>query len=760
MEEPLDLVRWIFAAIYRFGQVIFQFFEGLGRVLYVGRVSIVVVLAMMVLLGVMPQGREIGFAVVDRTFMFFLPVVFCTLVCWLWFRILLNQEFGPVLDDSKFVPATDIPLRKLKCWVEWLPRLLGALPAFGALASVVYAWRHSSGDEVKFRFVVYAVIVSAALIVFVWRRRKIADYIANNASQRIAVLFASKTDHRVEFSKMSSAMRWSVILAALLPLIVVIPGLFAPAKVGQWFGPTASVFAPTALLVSMLSGAIFLLHSTRYSTDAAGKGKPSYKFPVILIALALSLLFTAIFDGDRFVLRTVERGPTSQSRPELRQAVREWIEKAKLKLERDQQKGLKKDTDRVDMVVVATAGGALRAAMWTGSILGILQDRVPDFETKLGAVSAVSGGALGAVAYQATLWEKQNGARGFKCQAPEPCFERRIQAGLSGDFLAPAMLGLVSNDVALTLIGPVTKDRAEALEGAWELSWENSAPELPDGTSISNAMSNNFLGLWEKDSELSQPALFLNGTHQELGNRIITSNLKIGGRFVDAVDFFTLHAESIPTSTAAHNSARFPYISPTGEIKENHHIVDGGYFENYGAETALEFAWLVKELDTEGAIRMHILQIVSNPKADRSVLLRPGYSKTDAPNRKSSSMFLGQYSGPLQGILKTREARGIHAAVRLYNYATALSLQQDTYHLINMGDDYGNSGPALSWYMPNKVREDMVSKLTDCSRCSGQVLNGLIGVLGGSQFCGAAQQKTNMPVDGEPYCRKLENVGR
>ena len=46
--------------------------------------------------------------------------------------------------------------------------------------------------------------------------------------------------------------------------------------------------------------------------------------------------------------------------------------------------------------------------------------------------------------------------------------------------------------------------------------------------------------------------------------------------------------DDVRLSTAAHNSARFPLISPPGSICNQDQaivdrIVDGGYFENYGA---------------------------------------------------------------------------------------------------------------------------------------------------------------------------------
>jgi hypothetical protein len=66
--------------------------------------------------------------------------------------------------------------------------------------------------------------------------------------------------------------------------------------------------------------------------------------------------------------------------------------------------------------------------------------------------------------------------------------------------------------------------------------------------------------------------------------------------------FFTpRELDDIRLSTAAHNSARFPIISPAGEIRNRKHqivdrIVDGGYFENYGALGAIELAQAIRAI--------------------------------------------------------------------------------------------------------------------------------------------------------------------
>jgi hypothetical protein len=70
--------------------------------------------------------------------------------------------------------------------------------------------------------------------------------------------------------------------------------------------------------------------------------------------------------------------------------------------------------------------------------------------------------------------------------------------------------------------------------------------------------------------------------------------------------------------TAAHNSARFPLISPAGSIRNQDQaivdrIVDGGYFENYGALSAKELALAVHA--AQPAL-MPVVVVISNDPND------------------------------------------------------------------------------------------------------------------------------------------------
>ena len=64
-----------------------------------------------------------------------------------------------------------------------------------------------------------------------------------------------------------------------------------------------------------------------------------------------------------------------------------------------------------------------------------------------------------------------------------------------------------------------------------------------------------------------RPILLLNATHEESGNRIITGHVLIERNvFIDSLDALHELGKDVRASTAAHNSARFTYVSPAGDL--------------------------------------------------------------------------------------------------------------------------------------------------------------------------------------------------
>jgi hypothetical protein len=263
------------------------------------------------------------------------------------------------------------------------------------------------------------------------------------------------------------------------------------------------------------------------------------------------------------------------------------------------------------LVIVATAGGASRAGYWTAKVLGEIQDAHPDFHKYVFAISCVSGGSLGAAVWRAMLEDEE-------VPCTQGSFAGCAAQYFSNDFLAPTFLtGLYADLTQRLLPGKLLPDRGTALEQSWEVAWKHVMTK-----SKHNRFSSPFHELQSK-ADSWRPLLLLNGTSEKTGRRIITSPLKIDTtQFPDAVDFFGMVDSDINLSTAAHNSARFPYIDAAGNIWLTHNgesvkvdrIADGGYFENFGAASAFDLLQSLKQLDPDHKKFLPaVVQISSDP---------------------------------------------------------------------------------------------------------------------------------------------------
>jgi len=140
-----------------------------------------------------------------------------------------------------------------------------------------------------------------------------------------------------------------------------------------------------------------------------------------------------------------------------------------------------------------------------------------------------------------------------------------------------------------------------ALEKAWCLS---SAPLASATGQMDDPLSD-----WNQRVAAGKiPALVMNATVAETGERLLLATTqitasKIANRArVDATELHTINGEEFDVGivTAARLSASFPYVTPAARVKskpssQQPHIVDGGYYDNYGMATLVE--WLDEALD-------------------------------------------------------------------------------------------------------------------------------------------------------------------
>ncbi|MFH9726033.1 hypothetical protein ACH4M4_24185 [Streptomyces sp. NPDC017254] len=291
----------------------------------------------------------------------------------------------------------------------------------------------------------------------------------------------------------------------------------------------------------------------------------------------------------------------------------------------------------IPMLLVAAAGGGIRAAYWTSSGMDRLADASPCAAASTFGLSGVSGGSLGLAAH--TL-DRRTPAFGAEA-APGTESGRAIVRRLADeDALAANIAAMLYRDGTHALHGmnrmldQVVGDRASVFERAWEQSWAGQG----------NAWEEDYLTLTRHAPHPRGPAggtgpvLIMNGTDVRSGCRIavsahrttggpagngaprcqkaVVSRPDVAPQFttatVDAVDY-TGSADcrtrdaGLRMSTAAHLSARFAYVSPSGTMyrcvprtgkggteAKAVSSIDGGYLESSGIAALLEL-WAAVE---------------------------------------------------------------------------------------------------------------------------------------------------------------------
>ncbi len=549
-----------------------------------------------------------------RVFGFFAALILWALSSWYAARVLLYLDF-PGARRAQF---------RSKFAEKHVPRLLGIAPILivscGFLvAASSYDWKAPAKSWLYFFAGLCAMLAIAFYILLVVRRK----WIGAPPQERVK--------HLTQLGR-NTILAVSMILIVSLLLFI----LFAadPVRVPQWLGMGTILFLAAASWVAV--GSLFVYLGGRW------------QFPVITILILLALLFS--YWNDNHVIRTA---PLQEvGRLDVLKSFEKWHDLV--------EKNYPTETKH-PLYIVATEGGGIRAAYWTATVLGGIQDKNTNFAPHLFAISGVSGGSLGAAVFEALLAEPDPGS-----------FKEAGNAILGRDFLSPTLAAMLYPDLVQRFIPwPIPFfDRGRALELGWEKAWRDKMN--------TDRFAASFVDLWKSNSREWMPALFLNGTSVEKGNRIITSNLRVANFFLDAQDaakkLSPRHSGTktgchIPLSTAAHMSARFTFVSPAGRFPDGSHIVDGGYFENSAATTAYEIATRIKERcalpkHEIADVDVKVIMISNDPRKPPIDPAAPPPKPTQPKHTKKmtvSGNFLGDVTAPIYSLLNTRDARGTYA---------------------------------------------------------------------------------------------------
>ena len=558
---------------------------------------------------------------------------------------------------------------------KWIPRLLGLLCYVAAILAALLAWRNLPivADEplgLRVRNAIFAdvgflaafAVLFAAYAIF---RRGLINFFSPKFHILPPPRIGLSGDGELRGARIDRGIALAVF--ALLVAALIFPALLD--------------YFPRLWLVPLMLGI--------WTPILGTLARYGYRWRLPLGLIALAALVTVFYRfGDNHVSDIIAK--TAPQRLTLVEAIKRW-------------KAANCDGDACPSPIVAlVSGGASRSGFFAVSALGLLTDvscegesetscASPLFARRLFAVSSVSGGSVGAAVYAKALADRgPNGAPPCLPDRPSHRYFRAdradwrgcLQKILAEDFLSPVIAGLGFRDV-LGFIGAVVPgcwwpDRGRRIETAIAQAYLRfaGAPESGCPAERRHGLDTPFAALGDPKSW--SPVLMLNSTTSESGKRFVFSGISPyindgPTRWLqDAYDFH----ESFPGSdirlvAAAHNSARFPVISPAGALygppqdpppaklvrpEPLTKLVDGGYFDNYGASTARDLA---EALQGQG-LKPFILLIANNPSVD-------DHAAFAAPNSNGRPLDLSAeppswipplVAAPAKAILAASSARG------------------------------------------------------------------------------------------------------
>jgi hypothetical protein len=248
------------------------------------------------------------------------------------------------------------------------------------------------------------------------------------------------------------------------------------------------------------------------------------------------------------------------------------------------------------LVLLATSGGAYRAAFWTSLLMDKLVAEAPrrwqGLDDNVRLVTGASGGMVAGAYFAVMAGEgrldegvTQRISRDTHTALSEKC--RRRQP-IARDSLSPVVHQLTRGDLWQVLTPePSGRDRGRVLDAQWLSLQKPYAEHLAA----------------ERAGRM--PSLVLSPMLVETGAVAIFSNLDLtaircrgadasDGLNVSSVEIFHVFPQAhteMPMATAVRLNATFPYISPAISLPTlpERRVVDAGYYDNYGIDLATGF---------------------------------------------------------------------------------------------------------------------------------------------------------------------------
>lgn len=427
-----------------------------------------------------------------------------------------------------------------------------------------------------------------------------------------------------------------------------------------------------------LASLLFVLILLGWALPALGFFVDRFRTPVLLLLLVAAAFSSQISDTDYYypILRTV---PQDRMEPAMAFAVAERSHR-----QRDH-----------PVVVVAASGGGITASLWTATVLTSLQAEAgPDFAPSIRFLSTVSGGSVGAMYFLDRFPGQRAPAADIQKAAGEPSLDS-VAWGMAYPDIWRLFLAYV--------LPHKTEDRGWAMEQSWKRHMRRGDATLAD---------------WRREVHAGRlPAFAFNSTVSETGEQFLFTSLDLFCRPPEirrpecwqARSFFRAYSQDgrdpdLAVTTAVRMSASFPWVTPIARAmgpdsepaSPRLHLADGGYYDNFGVVTAVNWLQAILPAHREELRRRGVLLVLIRafPQKD-----------TVDPKGEGAGGWFYTTVGPLSTIYNVRTAS---QAVRNDTDLSLLkqSLAGSGVRLESIPFELEKESP-LSWKLTDREREEI-----------------------------------------------------
>jgi hypothetical protein len=358
--------------------------------------------------------------------------------------------------------------------------------------------------------------------------------------------------------------------------------------------------------------------------------------------------------------------------------------------------------------IVASAGGGIYAGMRSAYFLDFLQKKCPAFAHHIFAISGVSGGGLGALAFASQQQSlEQRGLTACDAAEPsEPVAAPRptpiLDTFFSKDLLSTIVgAGLFPNMLQRIIPWPIASlDRAQAFRKALGENWGDALKTAAEQTpSVMKAVAppqgscstqNYFVtceitSYWTPAGDV--PVLIFNATEVDTGSPVVLSNLdaQYYANSLAARSSPTFENRSIYLIDGASLSARFPIALPAGFLSgfgsaKSIRLVDGGYFDGSGLTIAQAVKSAIDEIARAQTLPVKVRIIYLGERVPSVYdLIANNLQAGTATNPSGIEPFRGaELTAHIKALLQARDQQSAETVRQVFRAdPTALGFQWD-----------------------------------------------------------------------------------